>query len=794
MGGKRSFRIESKRFDLSLNGQCVEENIVREKDQAFVRTHGENRKTYVSQRCSNDHGRYLDIAECGRGGSRGRVVIPEGRKQSGWRGFGKELQLLLSPDHNNGHGPQQESRQNRSVGDGVEKPWYNGDLVSGEKGLYTYAGVGGTAEFIPPPWSQVGVFPPLVIPNSDEPTPNLVTRLFNGVVGRKTEPTGSQLVSTGLELVLVQNSELMVVQPISMVCPLVEDNPPSTAEPAKIGFYQNPPSDWVVGQIKAFGELVGASYEGYEEEVITLLQKIELRRPQPRARAPSQHRGSQSASRGLRELRGLASLVNYDSKAVCSHGPIIEMSQQCLGLVVGGKSPFRFENMWLKVEGFVDWVGDWWASYSFPGSLSHILARGMNATFLSFIPKKANAIEINFNKSKMAPVDNVPDLDNLATILGCKIVQLPINYLGLPLGAKFKSKTIWDPIVEKMERKLSGWQRMYLSKRGGGGIGEGKKFHLINWHVTTREVHEPHGVILWKHIRKDWGHFARHVHVEVGDGAKTRFWTDIWCGTCSLKDGFPELYRIARNKEALVMDHLHYHNDSVSWDLNFTWHAQDWELDAVASFLELLSSSSVKGYGEDRICWRGSSKEGFQVRNYCKNLLPSAGILVPWKKIWKTNAPLRLAFFFWVVALGCILTTDNLRRRHVIVLDWCCMSKESGESISHLLLHCSAAMEIWSFMFSIFGIQWVMPGGMLDLLSCWGDSCHNIRIRKLWAMVPPCMLWCIWWERNSRSFEGKERNLMEVKGTVLRTLLDWSKAARIVSFSSVLDFLDYCIA
>jgi hypothetical protein len=35
---------------------------------------------------------------------------------------------------------------------------------------------------------------------------------------------------------------------------------------------------------------------------------------------------------------------------------------------------------------------------------------------------------------------------------------------------------------------------------------------------------------------------------------------------------------------------------------------------------------------------------------------------------------------------------------------------------------------------------------------------------------------------------------MEVKGTVLRTLLDWSKAAGVVSFSSVLDFLDYCIA
>ena len=50
--------------------------------------------------------------------------------------------------------------------------------------------------------------------------------------------------------------------------------------------------------------------------------------------------------------------------------------------------------------------------------------------------------------------------------MGCKIAQLPMSYLGMPLGANFKSKSIWDPSLEKMEHKLSRWQRMYLSKGG----------------------------------------------------------------------------------------------------------------------------------------------------------------------------------------------------------------------------------------------------------------------------------------------------------------------------------------
>jgi hypothetical protein len=60
----------------------------------------------------------------------------------------------------------------------------------------------------------------------------------------------------------------------------------------------------------------------------------------------------------------------------------------------------------------------------------------------------------------------------------------------------------------------------------------------------------------------------------------------------------------------------------------------------------------------------------------------------PWKSIWKTKAPLKVAFFAWSVALEKILTLDNLRKRHVIVINRCCMCKRHGESVDHLLLHC----------------------------------------------------------------------------------------------------------
>ena len=36
----------------------------------------------------------------------------------------------------------------------------------------------------------------------------------------------------------------------------------------------------------------------------------------------------------------------------------------------------------------------------------------------------------------------------------------------MPLVAHFKDASIWNPIIERMEKKLSGWKRLYLSEGG----------------------------------------------------------------------------------------------------------------------------------------------------------------------------------------------------------------------------------------------------------------------------------------------------------------------------------------
>ena len=41
-----------------------------------------------------------------------------------------------------------------------------------------------------------------------------------------------------------------------------------------------------------------------------------------------------------------------------------------------------------------------------------------------------------------------------------------MKYLGLLLGANVRDRSIWNPIIEKVERRLVGWKRLYLSTGG----------------------------------------------------------------------------------------------------------------------------------------------------------------------------------------------------------------------------------------------------------------------------------------------------------------------------------------
>lgn len=78
----------------------------------------------------------------------------------------------------------------------------------------------------------------------------------------------------------------------------------------------------------------------------------------------------------------------------------------------------------------------------------------------------AIGLKVNWSKSTLSPVEFVPKIEELTNIISCDLLPLPISYLGLPFRAKASSKSIWNPVLEKMGSKLAHWKGNNLSYGG----------------------------------------------------------------------------------------------------------------------------------------------------------------------------------------------------------------------------------------------------------------------------------------------------------------------------------------
>ena len=80
---------------------------------------------------------------------------------------------------------------------------------------------------------------------------------------------------------------------------------------------------------------------------------------------------------------------------------------------------------------------------------------------------------------------------------------------------------------------------------------------------------------------------------------------------------------------------------------------------------------------------------------------------------------------------------ENLIKMGFSMVNRFCTCRRSGETVDHLLIHLSMSFELWSFIFRIFGVQWVLLEKVLDLLCGWQCCGPNSDIWNLSLYV-----WC----------------------------------------------------
>ncbi|KAM7474964.1 hypothetical protein LguiB_022207 [Lonicera macranthoides] len=78
-----------------------------------------------------------------------------------------------------------------------------------------------------------------------------------------------------------------------------------------------------------------------------------------------------------------------------------------------------------------------------------------------------SGLSINLSKSVVVGLNLETDrLSNIALDLGCVSGEWPLTYLGLPLGGNPNSMAFWEPVIERVSKRIEGWHKSCLSRGG----------------------------------------------------------------------------------------------------------------------------------------------------------------------------------------------------------------------------------------------------------------------------------------------------------------------------------------
>lgn len=90
----------------------------------------------------------------------------------------------------------------------------------------------------------------------------------------------------------------------------------------------------------------------------------------------------------------------------------------------------------------------------------------VNLKILLYCFEWLSGLKINFHKSEVFGFGFPQELEELANMLNCRLGELPMKYLGIPISDRHLDITAFNDIYNKMRKRLDPWKGKNLTSRG----------------------------------------------------------------------------------------------------------------------------------------------------------------------------------------------------------------------------------------------------------------------------------------------------------------------------------------
>ena len=121
------------------------------------------------------------------------------------------------------------------------------------------------------------------------------------------------------------------------------------------------------------------------------------------------------------------------------------------------------------------------------------------------------------------------------------------------------------------------------------------------------------------------------------------------------------------------------------------------------------------------------------------------------KHIWKTSAPPKVKFFFWLVMHGRCWTADRRFHHGLQDSNACIFYDQGAETMNHILLGCPFSREVWEAWFRKLHLQYTVVVQDEPAIPWW-LRCRKAlpkQFRRGFDSLFFLIGWSIWKERNA---------------------------------------------
>ena len=185
---------------------------------------------------------------------------------------------------------------------------------------------------------------------------------------------------------------------------------------------------------------------------------------------------------------------------------------------------------------------------------------------------------------------------------------------------------------------------------------------------------------------------------------------------------------------------------------------------------------------EDRIYWSQEAHGNYSVRSAYRLLQRQKGYWEDsdnnsvWRKIWRIKAFAKILNLVWRSISFCLPTMTMLRQRGVKVESVCPVCKMEAETIDHVFLRCTVAIQCWLLVLP--GMQYTGQ----NLHQWWEQVLNMADTRKRAQVAAVC--WSLWKARNDVVWNKKYTRAYAMIACAKQYLDQWRNAQKSAACTS----------